>query len=228
MSDNRISYSDTPIWAADEYDAPRRRLVPDFDRFYGTAAELVADLQRAEPAVLDLGTGTGLLAAAVRAAVPGARLTLLDGSADMLEAAHRRLGDRVRLVAADLTDPLPAGPFDAVVSALAVHHLDDTAKRELFARILRVLVPGGIFINAEQVAAPTPWHERQYADVHERDARRAGSDDAEWGGALQRMAHDRCATLDDQLRWLRELGFERVDVAYKRYRFAVYAGFAPS
>jgi tRNA (cmo5U34)-methyltransferase len=168
------------------------------------------------------------LASAVRAAVPGAGHTLLDGSADMLEAAHRRLGDRVRLVAADLTDPLPAGPFDAVVSALAVHHLDDAAKRQLFGRILGVLMPGGIFVNAEQIAGPTPWHERQYADVHERDARRAGSDDVEWGGALQRMAHDRCATLDNQLLWLREVGFERVDVAYKRYRFAVFAGFAPS
>jgi hypothetical protein len=42
------------------------------------------------------------------------------------------------------------------------------------------------------------------------------------------MAYDRCATLDNQLLWLREVGFERVDVAYKRYRFAVFAGFAPS
>lgn len=228
MPERRISYSETPIWAAEEYDAPRRRLVPDFDRFYGTAAEQVADLGRAEAAVLDLGAGTGLLAAAVRAAVPGARLTLLDGSADMLEASARRLGAGVDLVVSDLTDPLPAGPFDAVVSALAIHHLSDQDKRQLFGRVRDALIPGGVFVNAEQVAGPTPWHDDQYARVHERDARGAGSDDAEWNGALGRMAYDRCATVDDQLAWLREAGFERVDLAYKRYRFAVYAGFTPS
>jgi len=41
------------------------------------------------------------------------------------------------------------------------------------------------------------------------------------------MRHDRCATLDDQLDWLRAAGFERVDVAFKRHRFAVYARHCP-
>jgi tRNA (cmo5U34)-methyltransferase len=227
MAETRISYSETPIWNADEYDAPRRRLVPDFDRFYGTAAELVAGLGLPDPAVLDLGAGTGLLSGAVRAAVPEARLTLLDGAADMLAVARQRLGDGVSLVTADLTEPLPPGPFDAVVSALAIHHLGDEAKRDLFRRVHGVLRPGGVFVNAEQVAGPTPWHERQYAEAHERDARRLGSDDEEWQGAVARMAHDRCAPVDEQLAWLRDVGFERVDLAYKRYRFAVYAGYAP-
>jgi tRNA (cmo5U34)-methyltransferase len=222
------------VWDADAYDGPRRRLVPDFDQFYGIPAELVAGIGRPEPDVLDLGAGTGLLSAAVRAAVPGARLTLLDGSPSMLEVARRRFGSSadatgaaLATVPADLAGPLPAGPFDAVVSALAIHHLADEAKRSLLRRVLAALHPGGVFVNAEQVAGPTPWHERQYAAVHERDARALGADDAEWDAAVARMAHDRCATVDDQLRWLREAGFERVDLAYKRYRFAVYAGYAP-
>jgi tRNA (cmo5U34)-methyltransferase len=221
------------IWDAETYDAPRRRLVPDFDQFYGTAADLVADLNRPEPDVLDLGAGTGLLAEAVRATTPAARLTLLDGSSAMLAVAGRRLGASVPsrpvvLVEGDLSGALPAGPFDAVVSALAIHHLGDGAKQDLFRRVRAVLRAGGVFVNAEQVAGPTSWHDEQYATRHERDARRLGSDDVEWAGAVERMAHDRCATADDQLRWLREAGFERVDLAYKRYRFAVYAGYAPS
>jgi tRNA (cmo5U34)-methyltransferase len=225
MSETTISYSETAIWDPDAYDAPRRRLVPDFDRFYGTAAELVADLGIDEPEVLDLGAGTGLLSAAVRDAVPGARLTLLDGAAPMLAVARRRLGE-VPTVVADLTDPLPDGPFDAVVSALAIHHLDDDGKRDLFARIRRVLRPGGAFVNAEQVAGPTPWHRAQYAAAHERDARALGTDDAEWEAALGRMAHDRCSPVEDQVAWLRDAGFRQVDVAFKRYGFAVYSGVA--
>jgi tRNA (cmo5U34)-methyltransferase len=226
MSETPVSYGETPIWDPEVYDAPRRRLVPDFDRFYGTAAELVAGLGLEAPAVLDLGAGTGLLAAAVVAAVPGARLTLLDGAPAMLEVARQRLGG-VPTVVADLNDPLPAGPFDAVVSALAIHHLDDAAKRALFARIRAVLRPGGIFVNAEQVAGPTPREHARYEAAHERDARALGSDDDEWTAALGRMAHDRCAPVEDQVAWLSAAGFEHVDVAFKRYRFAVYHGTVP-
>ncbi|MCU1373068.1 MAG: Methyltransferase [Actinomycetia bacterium] len=226
MDETTISYSETTIWDPEAYDAPRRRLVPDFDRFYGTAAELVAGLGLDRPDVLDLGAGTGILTAAVREAVPGARLTVLDGAAPMVAVARQRLGD-VTTVVADLTDPLPVGPFDAVVSALAVHHLSDEGKRDLFARVLAELRPGGVFVNAEQVAGPTPWHQARYEAAHERDARALGTDDAEWEAALARMAHDRCATVDDQVAWLAAAGFERTDVAFKRYRFAVYFGFAP-
>jgi tRNA (cmo5U34)-methyltransferase len=225
MSETHISYSETPIWDPEVYDAPRRRLVPDFDRFYGTAAELVAELGVDQPEVLDLGAGTGLLSAAVLAAVPGARLTLLDGAAPMLAVARQRLGD-VPTIVADLTDPLPAGPFDAVVSALAIHHLDDAGKRDLFARIRAVLRPGGVFVNAEQVCGPTPADQARYEAAHERDARALGSDDAEWDAAVVRMSHDRCATVEDQVAWLRAAGFDAADVDFKRFRFAVYHGVA--
>jgi tRNA (cmo5U34)-methyltransferase len=225
MSETHISYSETPIWDPEVYDAPRRRLVPDFDRFYGTAADLVADLGLDRPEVLDLGAGTGLLSAAVLAAVPGARLTLLDGAAPMLAVARQRLGD-VPTIVADLTDPLPEGPFDAVVSALAIHHLDDAGKRDLFARIRAVLRPGGVFVNAEQVCGPTPAHQARYEAAHERDARALGADDAEWDAAVVRMSHDRCATVEDQVAWLAAAGFDGVDVDFKRFRFAVYHGVA--
>ncbi|MCU1381092.1 MAG: Methyltransferase [Acidimicrobiales bacterium] len=226
MCETDISYSETPIWDPETYDAPRRRLVPDFDCFYGTAAELVADLGVRRPRVLDLGAGTGILSGAVRAAVPAAELTLLDGAAPMLAVARHRLGE-VATVTADLTDPLPTGPFDAVVSALAIHHLSDEAKRDLFTRVVGILRPGGVFVNAEQVAGATPWHRAQYEAAHERDARALGTDDAEWDAALGRMAHDRCAPVEDQLAWLAAAGFERTDLVFKRYGFAVYAGFAP-
>jgi hypothetical protein len=42
---------------------------------------------------------------------------------------------------ADLRDPFPDGPFDAVVSALAIHHLGDDDKRELFRRVKDCLEP---------------------------------------------------------------------------------------
>lgn len=224
MGEIEVSYSET-IWDPETYDAPRRRLVPAFELLYGAAADLVGELGVPHPEVLDLGAGTGLLSAVVRRAVPGARLHLMDGARPMVDGAVARLGESVASVTvADLTDPLPVGPFDAVVSALAIHHLGDSAKRDLFRRIRLALVPGGLFVNLEQVAGPDDHATARYERMHEQWARHAGSDDAEWAGALVRMAHDRCSPLDDQLSWLREVGFASVDCAVKVWRFAVYSG----
>jgi hypothetical protein len=49
-----------------------------------------------------------------------------------------------------------------VVTALAVHHLDDAGKRSLYRRVADTLAPGGVFVNAEQVAGPTPELDRRY------------------------------------------------------------------
>jgi tRNA (cmo5U34)-methyltransferase len=213
------------VWDAQSYDAPRRRLIPCFDDFYGTAAYLAA---QAGPRVLDLGAGTGLMSSAVLAARPDAALTLLDGSAAMLDQAHRRFADRpVEMIVADLTDPLPAGPFDAVVSALAIHHLSDPDKQDLFRRVAAVLRPGGVFVNAEQVLGPTAELDARYRARHEDQARALGSNDEEWEAALVRMAPDRCATTDDQLAWLRDAGFVNADCWYKAGRFAVLAACRP-
>ena len=122
---------------AQDYDAERRRLLPCFDAFYAAAIDAVGLCERPLHRVLDLGAGTGLLAGAVARAHPAAQLTLLDGAAAMLAQARTRLGDSPRYVVADLADPLPEGPWDAVVSALAIHHLDDPGKRALFARVAR-------------------------------------------------------------------------------------------
>lgn len=218
------------VWNAATYDQARRRLVPCFDAFYGTAAELVArtvplSSATAAPRVLDLGAGTGLLSEQILARVPAARPTLLDGSADMLARAASRLSVHApELVVADFSAPLPAGPFDAVVSALAIHHLDDAAKRDLFARIHAVLTPGGVFVNAEQIQGRDAAEQAVFESAHLDGARALGSSEIEIAEAVDRMKIDRCAPLDAQLRWLAEAGFSRAGAYFHWFRFAVYAG----
>src|SRR5262245_10147960 len=216
------------IWDAKTYDAERRRLVPCFDLFYGTAVELVARTVPPSPRVLDLGAGTGVLSGLVAGRVKPKLLHLLDASPEMLAQAESRLvvWHPVRTLRS-LTAPLPEGPFDAVISALAIHHLRDDEKRDLFSRVREVLAPGGIFINAEQILGPTPWHQRLYEEIHLKTARGLGSSPEEISRAGQRMQHDHCTALAKQIAWLEELHYERAGCFFHWFRFAVYAGWKP-
>ena len=216
---------------AETYDADRRVLIPCFDDFYGTAAE-VASLGRSGPVrVLDLGAGTGLLSSVLARSLPEAAFVLVDEAAGMLERAAERLaplGDRVTTVVADLRDPLPAGPFDVVASALAIHHLDDAGKADLYARAAAALAPGGVLVNAEQVAGATPGLDRAYRERWRVHCRAAGATDEVLAAADERMAIDRPASVEAQLTMLRDAGLADVGCLFSSWRFAVIAGWRPA
>jgi tRNA (cmo5U34)-methyltransferase len=214
---------------AERYDELRRRLIPPFDAFYATAVQALALAPDPPWRILDLGAGTGLLSGLVRREYPDAELVLLDGAPAMLDRARATLGEtNTTYHVADLRDPLPTGPFDAVISALAIHHLHDPDKRTLFARVHDALAPGGVFVNAEQIAAPSDTLERHYRHWHEQSSLALGASAAEWAAAEQRMTLDHCATLDAQLTWLSDTGFEETDCLFKHHRFAVLYATAPS
>jgi tRNA (cmo5U34)-methyltransferase len=170
---------------AGEYHALRRRLVPQPDASYGTAADLLALRPGPVRRVLDLGAGTGILSAYVAKRHPGVELVLLDAVASMLAQAQQLLAGReIAVAVADLRDPLPEGPFDAVVSALAIHHLDDDAKQDLDARVCEVLRPGSVFVNADEVRGPTSWLAERQREGWLAACRREGASELELTQAL--------------------------------------------
>ena len=143
-----------PDWEPEGYPELVRREVPDYERLQDeTAAATGTGARR----VLELGTGTGETALRVLARHPRATLVGVDASDLMLEGARAALpAERVDLRLGRLEDPLPDGPFDVVVSALAVHHLDGPAKADLFRRVAALLAPGGRFVLADVVVPADP------------------------------------------------------------------------
>ena len=212
---------------AQDYDSPRRRLVPTFDALYGAAIEALELLSEPPRRVLDLGAGTGMMSRFVRAAHPSCELVLLDSAPRMLEEAGGAVEPPTTFTLGDLREELPPGPFDAVVSALAIHHLSDEDKQGLFGRVRGVLGEGGVFVNAEHVAAPSPELERRYESWHEHTSRELGASAEEWAAAEGRMSHDRRVDVPTQLAWLEDAGFSDVDCLFKRYGFAVLIGRRP-
>ena len=97
----------------------RRALVPRPETEVVVERALALLGGKAEPAVLDVGAGTGAIALAIADEVPGARVTAVDVSPDALELAREnaaRTGLPVELVLHDLRDGLPDGPWELVVS----------------------------------------------------------------------------------------------------------------
>jgi tRNA (cmo5U34)-methyltransferase len=155
-----------------------------------------------------------------------ATFTLVDVAPEMLEQARRRLGEdpRFSCVVADIAQFTPARAYHVVASALAIHHLASDEKRALFARLFHSLHPGGVFVNADQVLAPTSGLARHYEQQWIAAARALGVSDNDLAAAQERMKHDRCDRLEDQLGWLRDTGFTDVDCVYKHGFFAVIRG----
>jgi tRNA (cmo5U34)-methyltransferase len=136
-----------------------RTEVPHYDTLQAEIERAVRAWSGAgAPRVLDLGAGTGSTSSAVLRAQPGAQLVLVDENPGMLEVARATLplASVESVVIADLSDPLPAGPFDLTVSALAIHHLDSAAKRALFSSVHDRLSPGGLFAMADVVLPDDP------------------------------------------------------------------------
>ena len=188
-------------WDPDTYLAEMADEIPGYEELQEAVTAATADI-RAER-VLELGTGTGETALRVRAGQPDAEWVGIDSSEPMLARARERLPD-ADLRLQRLEDCLPPGPFDLVVSALAVHHLDGAGKRGLFARVADVLRPGGRFVLGD-VVVPA--------------AGKTGPIEIDW-------VMDLPDSVEDQLAWLREAAFEaeassvRVDLAVFRARLS--------
>jgi trans-aconitate 2-methyltransferase len=95
--------------------------------------------------VLELGCGSGRDTERLLSALPRGRVVALDGSRQMLEQLHARLGDgdgRLQALHCDLREPLALdGQFDAVVSVATLHWLPD--HEHVFGELAAALRPGG-------------------------------------------------------------------------------------
>jgi tRNA (cmo5U34)-methyltransferase len=209
---------------ATHYDAERRQMVPCFEQLYGTAVRLLTLREGPVERVLDLGAGTGLMSEAVLARHPDVELVLLDGSAEMLERARERLPESATMVVGDLRGPLPNGPFDAVVSSLAIHHLEPEEQRALYGRIPALLRPGGVFVNAEHIAGATPWLESANRTLWREAAVGAGAGEQMLAQADDRMGLNRCVSVADQISWLADAGLNDGACFFSLLYFAVLAG----
>ncbi len=204
---------------------------------------LLRTIRHALPKVtrlLDLGCGDGILGRTVLANYPEATGVFVDFSEHMIKAAQQKTDNhRAIFVVQDfgLKDWTQAigshAPFDLVLSGLAIHHLPDPRKRELYREVFDLLKPNGLFLNLEHVAPHSDWARQAFDDLFV---------DSLWahhkkrGGTLSRdevaqrwyyrpdKSDNILASAEDQCRWLQEIGFVEVDCFFKLFDLALFGG----
>jgi tRNA (cmo5U34)-methyltransferase len=204
---------------ASEYDDLKLQIIPG----YRKVQELALRYSTGATRVLELGCGTGEWAAMFLEENPDAEYHAIEFSAKMRELAAARLsahGDRFRLIDQDLNAPLPAGPFDLVVSFFAVHHVED--KGRLFREASDRLSPGRGLVVADVTVAADPDLESSFLDGWINFMREAGLEEERIPHVLDdHRRNDLPVPVTQLLSSLRAAGFEAVRVVWSWEKFAL-------
>jgi tRNA (cmo5U34)-methyltransferase len=109
--------------------------------------------------ILDVGSGYGALAQFLLTQFPNATAVCHDGSDEMAALGRQRmaaLGKRVKYALSDLSKPgwskVIDGPFDAVVSSIAIHNVrSHDIIRSIYREASSLVRPGGCFLNFDRM-----------------------------------------------------------------------------
>jgi len=122
---------------------------------------------------------------------------------------------------------------DVVLSGLAIHHLKNGRKYELFEEIHDVLKPGGIFVNLEHVKSESAFGNSLFDELMVDTLYARLKDDGKEKSKAELMkAHlvrpdqyeNILISVGVQCEWLREIGFKDVDCFFKCFELAIYGG----
>jgi tRNA (cmo5U34)-methyltransferase len=223
-----------------------RYFVPERDRQQTIIGDLI--LLPPEGALLvELCSGEGLLSRALLERFPACRVLALDGSAEMRQATRATCAAhaaRLTVAEFDLTSRdwrRFAGPVHAVVSSLAIHHLDGPQKRELFADMTAALASGGVIVIADIVRPPTQrgldvaatqWDDAVRAQALALDGHLAAYErfrQLGWNYFRDPDGDpiDKPSSLFDQLKWLEATGLVEVEAHWLVAGHAIFSGRKP-
>jgi len=205
------------------YDATIASLIPHYKDLIDAAAAAVDAAAPTSPAVVDLGTGSGALAAAILKVRPKARLIGIDADSSMLSAAHRRLRGRIDTIEDNFE--LARIPRSDVVSAsFSLHHIDTGRKKAaLYRRCFAALRDGGMLVSADCFLATSGKLRKRHRDAWMQHLQKKYTRKKAEQFLRTWAKEDVYFTLDREHELLKDAGFS-VEVTWRKDSFAVVVG----
>ncbi len=158
-----------------------RYLVKRHKRF-DIIVQLIKETQPNLTSIVDLGCGPGSLTIRLLEALPDVQIIGIDLDPTLLPLAQLRtahFGEQVQFIQKDLRDPTWINVFadsvDAVVSATALHWLNEQQLKLVYKQISSILRYGGIFLNADHVKSDFPLLQ-QFWERHREEMRKQKRD----------------------------------------------------
>ncbi|MBP0020919.1 MAG: class I SAM-dependent methyltransferase [Cyanobacteria bacterium SBLK] len=212
-----------------DYDGLIPKLIPHYREQNQLMVDLIPRDRATSLRVLDLGTGTGILSYFIVKNFKNAEILALDLAKNMLEVAQKNLAeysDRITFQQGDFAECALGMSYDIIISGLAIHHLENPQKQKLFASIFQVLKPGGIFLNRDIVLGATPALTQQYEQLWRDYISSNGEDSDRWFNNY--LEQDIPASVEEQIQWLKEVGFVDVSCHWRYLNFAIFGGCKPN
>ena len=210
-----------------EYTALIAKCVPKYDEMlFNLFCYLPADFKPKR--VLDLGCGTGNLTALIAANFPEAEIYALDISPDILKQCQKRFSNKTNIFYIEQSFEelsFEDNYFDLIVSSIAIHHVNDNAKMNLYKKVNEILKPGGIFEFADQTYGATEEIYQTHLNRWKKAAFELGSTQENWEMWMEHQKqHDFHSPVLWHIQQLEKYDFVNVDVLWKNIMWLVVYG----
>lgn len=212
---------------AEVFDGLIRTLIPSYEDMVNSMILALPFHEKEKINVLDLGCGTGNISMAVKKRFPHAQITCVDLADNMIKMAKFKLSSYsdIEFKTADFRDLDFIKEYDAVVSSLALHHLQPEEQPLFYRRIYGFLKEGGVFYNTDNILGSSSHLNHLYMDKWVNFMLKSHTQkeiDTLW--LPKHREEDFPSPLRSHIQWLEDAGFEEVDVVCKYYMFGVYGG----
>ncbi len=208
---------------AKEYDQNRRKFIPCFEDFYQNTTQFILANIDTPKRVVDLGAGTGLLTSFWYQGCPDAEYIMVDMADEMLDVARKRFHgiEKISCQLGNYAKALPDVSFDAAISALSIHHLEDKDKEKLFIKLYNSLPVGGLFVNYDQFCAGNSKLNKWFDTYWERQLTDSGLTPQDISLWKERRKLDRECSVEEEVTMLQNCGFQTVKCVYSYLKFSV-------
>ena len=148
---------------------------------------------------------------------------LIDIAEEMLNVARKRFAviSNIKYEVLDYSESMPEGNPDLIISALSIHHLENTSKKKLFKRVYESLENDRLFVNYDQFCSESSVINENIEEYWIDEIKKSGISEIEYERWLERKKLDREISIGKEIQMLKDVGFRNVECIYLKGKFGV-------